>query len=307
VRGFTRSCARLRKRYKPTLKVDLGLWAKNGASTLPMVLERIEEVIPAEFVGQKILVDDGSQDSTVDVAECFGWDVYPNPHGGVSSGANEVLRHVRTPFFASFEQDLYLSRSWWSYVSQFMEQPNVAIASGMRFADVPLALRKLQLYVAKKYRGEQYLSSWLRSRQMASFTLGKTLDNTFYRTDFMRMIGGFPDLGCNAGVDSVLAYLVRKHGYMWKVAYDVQSIHLRLSFSNELRHQYWYATQLPRIWSQIEKQCGEKPPITRSAIFSRLLLSPLTAMFVVLKTHEIMIFVAYPLIRLFYVWGLLNA
>ncbi len=49
-------------------KVDLVMWAKNGASCLPEVLSRIDRVIPHENMCHKILVDDHSTDRTVEIA-----------------------------------------------------------------------------------------------------------------------------------------------------------------------------------------------------------------------------------------------
>ena len=90
-------------------KVDLVMWTKNGAATLPDVLKRIDEAIPNENVCSKILVDDHSTDRTAEIAQGFNWVVYQNPGGGVANGANEALRHVSRDFFVSIEQDLILS------------------------------------------------------------------------------------------------------------------------------------------------------------------------------------------------------
>ena len=81
---------------------------------------------------------------------------------------------------------------------------------------------------------------------MAAFMLGKTLDNTIYRTAAMRDIGGFPKLTSSSGVDTTLAYFLSQHGYRWHVDYDVQSVHLRKNLRQELDHQYWYASNLTR-------------------------------------------------------------
>lgn len=286
------------------MKVDLVMWTKNGEKTLPIVLDRINHAIPEENVGKRIIVDDASCDNTRQMAKNFGWQIIANEGTGISDGANTALKHVKAEYFISFEQDLLLSKDWWQEVPTLLDN-HVAIASGMRFASLPKGVSDLQKYVARKYRGEKYLSPWLRSRKMAAFTLGKTLDNTIYKTDILQSIGGFPKLEINAGVDTILAYELFKAGYDWAVNYDVQSIHLRRGLRDELNHQYWYGTQLVEIWRRIS-EVGGKPPINRLSVISRLLISPATGLFVALKTRRPEICYIHPLVRLHYAMGLIK-
>lgn len=280
------------------------MWTKNGSETLPLVLKRISEVIPSKFVNKRVIVDDHSSDNTREIAQTFGWTVVFNEGNGISDGANTALAHVETEYFCSFEQDLLLSSDWWSKIPSMLGS-KVVVASGMRFASQPEYLAKLQKYVARKYRGEKYLSSWLKAREMASFTLGKTLDNTIYKTSVLRELGGFPRLKTNAGVDTVLAYKMKQAGYTWAVDYTTQSLHLRTSLWDELNHQYFYGTQLVEIWAEVE-QLGFKAPMNKFSVLSRLLYAPLTGIFVALKMKEPRLLVVHPLIRLYYAKGLLH-
>jgi glycosyltransferase involved in cell wall biosynthesis len=288
-------------------KVDLVMWTKNGAKTLPLVLKRISEVIPSKFVNKRVIADDRSSDNTREIAQAFGWKVVFNEGSGISDGANTALKHVTSEWFISFEQDLLLAREWWEKIPPLLENPRIAAASGMRFADKPQGVKKLQQYVAKKYRGESSLSSWLKSRQMAAFTLGKTLDNTVYKTKVVKALGGFPKMPVNAGVDTILAYKFEQSGYHWIVDYTVQSMHLRKGLKQELRHQYWYGTQLYAIWNRIEAETNKPPPVTRFGIMYRFFTSPFTGLFVALKTKEPTITYIHPLIRFYYMKGLLEA
>ena len=287
------------------MTVDLVMWTKNGAGTLPKVLQRIGEVVPATCVGQRLIVDDSSVDGTMDIAKRFGWNVVANEGKGVSDGANTALKNVESNLFCSFEQDLLLSQDWWTQIPKQITDSKVAVACGMRFADRPRGLVALQKYVARKYRGEP-LSSWLRTRELSAFTFGKTLDNTIYRADVLRGIGGFPKLSVNAGVDSVLAYRIAEAGYDWNVDYNVQSVHLRRGLSDELSHQYWYGTQLNMIWNEI-KTMGVPPPLSRLGVLQRFCLSPLTGLFIALKTGEPSTSIIHPLLRWAYLRGLLEA
>ncbi len=288
-------------------KVDLVMWTKNGSATLSAVLERISEVIPAAAVNKRVAVDDRSSDNTREIAESFGWTVVLNEGTGISDGANTAIKHVESEHFVSFEQDLLLARDWWLKIPPRLEASGVVAASGMRFADKPRGIRKLQQYVAKKYRGESTLASWLRSRQMASFTLGKTLDNTIYKTSAVRAIGGYPKMPVNAGVDTILAYKFNEVGCVWVVDYNVQSVHLRKGLRQELRHQYWYGTQLNEIWRRIETETNKAPPVTKFGILYRFFTSPFTGVFVAFKTREPTITYIHPLIRFYYMKGLLES
>jgi len=290
-----------------SIKVDLVMWTKNGSETLPLVLKRIDEVIPRGAVNKRVVVDDRSPDNTREIAQDFGWDVILNEGSGISDGANTALKHVTSEYFISFEQDLLLARGWWEKIPPLLENPQIAAASGMRFADNPRGVRKLQQYVAKKYRGESSLASWLRSRQMAAFTLGKTLDNTIYKTNIIKALGGFPKMPVNAGVDTILAYKLNQAGRHWVVDYNVQSIHMRKGLKQELRHQYWYATQLYAIWRRIETETSQRPPVTKFGIMYRFFTSPFTGLFVAVKTKEPTITYIHPLIRFYYMKGLLEA
>jgi glycosyltransferase involved in cell wall biosynthesis len=287
-------------------KVDLIMWTKNGAQTLPRVLKRINEVIPQEFVNKKIIVDDASNDSTPNIASSSGWSVIPNKGHGISDGANTGLEEVSSDFFVSFEQDLLLATDWWQQIPPLLENPTVAAASGMRFADKPLGVKKMQEYVARKYRGEENLASWLKSRDMSAFTLGKTLDNTIYKTKIIRALGGFPKLRINAGVDTTLAYKIDHYGYKWIVDYNMQSIHLRKGLRQELNHQYWYGTQLHEIWRKIGTETNKPPPVTKIGVIRRFYLSPFTGLFMAFQTKEPTILYIHPLIRFYYMKGLLQ-
>ena len=287
-------------------KVDLVMWTKNGAKTLPAVLKRINEVIPEEFINKRIIVDDASNDGTPHIASSFGWLVIPNKGHGISDGANTALEQVTSDFFVSFEQDLLLALDWWRKIPPLLGDSHVAAASGMRFADKPLGIKKMQQYVGKKYRGEANLASWLKSRDMSAFTLGKTLDNTIYKTKIIRELGGFPKLRVNAGVETTLAYKIDAAGYKWVVDYNVQSVHLRKGLKQELNHQYWYGTQLNEIWRKIGAETNKPPPITKGGVIRRFIMSPFTGLFMAFQTREATVVYIHPLIRFYYMKGLLE-
>ncbi|MGB9713958.1 MAG: glycosyltransferase family 2 protein [Candidatus Bathyarchaeales archaeon] len=274
-------------------KVDLVMWTRNGAETLPIVLRRINSAIPSEFVNNKIIVDDKSTDDTRKIAKSFGWNVILNEGAGISDGANTALKYVTPDFFISFEQDLLLAPNWWQRVPRLLNNPRVAVASGIRLPDQPLVLRRIQQYTYEKYRVMESKGEFI------PYT--RTIDNTIYKTKIIRQIGGFPKLSGSAGVDQILAQRVHSTGFKWEVDYEVMSIHLRKGLQNEIAHNYWYGTCLDELEHVLFK---------RNANIRRLLLrfvfSPLRGLHIALTTREPRSIYIHPLIRLAVIRGIVD-
>jgi glycosyltransferase involved in cell wall biosynthesis len=258
------------------MKCDIVMWARNGGRTLPKVLSQIDRVIPSEVRHRKILVDDHSIDNTVKIARDFNWEVYENPEGGISSGANEALRHVDCEHFISVEQDVILAEDWWDKVPPLLNEDKVAVASGIRLPNIP-SLKKLHEYVMERYRKEQ---------QKYAF-LGRTIDNTIYKTKYIRMLGGFPQLRISGGVDTLLVKNVLDKNLDWRVNFEVVSIHLRYSIMEELKHYYWYGTCAPEL--------GGSKAMARILLMS--CYSPFRGIEVALKKRAPEIIFIYPAMR----------
>ncbi|MGD0645559.1 MAG: glycosyltransferase family A protein [Candidatus Bathyarchaeia archaeon] len=274
-------------------KVDLVMWTKNGAETLPYVLRQIDCVIPKKAVTRKIIIDDASADNTKLIASKFGWSVYLNHGKGISDGANTAFGYVESERFISFEQDVLLSPRWWPNVPRLLNEQDTAIASGSRFPSQPLALRNMLEYNLENYPKNLEDSD--------AFHFSKTLDNTIYRTKIIEKIGGFPKISLDACVDNVLAKRVYDAGFKWKVDYSVKSLHIRKGLRDELRHFYWYGAQSPILEPYITgKQANAK------GFLKRLLLSPKYGIDLALKLNSPQLIYIYPLIRLALYRGLVS-
>jgi glycosyltransferase involved in cell wall biosynthesis len=268
-------------------KVDLVMWTKNGAATLPDVLRRIDEIIPHESVCHKILVDDHSIDSSVEIAQEFNWTVYPNPAGGVASGANEALRHVDSDFFVSVEQDVLLSGKWWDKIPKHMENPLVGCAQGTRILTHPI-LRLLDEW--------QFETS---GRRPPTFSI----DNNIFRTKVVRSIGGFPNV-CPICTDiATMKKMTLETPYRWIIDDHVVSLHVRDDLKASLEHTYkmgYLCARTPYcIWN-------ENPKLT--VVLRILLTSPIRALQIAIRRKCPNMVWAYPLLRLYQlnvhlIWG----
>lgn len=267
--------------------IDIVMWAKNGELTLPMVLKRINQVIPQKTVNNKILVDDNSTDRTAQIATIEGWEVIPNQGTGIGDGANTALQYVTTTYFASFEQDLLLNPCWWNLISADLARAksrrlNVGAISGVRLPDKPKGLRKLQEYILEKQRQK---SSDERTRVFWF----KTLDNTLYKTSVIRQLGGFPKKPKSVGVDNVLAARLHDSGYVWLVDHRIVSTHLREGIRHELKHDYWYGKNFPLLY-----QIMKWERLTLRSQLPRILFSPCRSLEVGIKKKAPEIIYIYP-------------
>lgn len=279
-----------------TNKVDLVMWIRNGANTLPFVLRHIQCVIPKDAINRKIIIDDDSFDDSKLIARRFGWSVYPNDGKGISDAANTALKYVESERFVSLEQDILLSPKWWSNVPIMLNEEDTPIASGIRFPNQPIALRNLLEHNLEKYPRIIEDSD--------AFHYGKTLDNTIYLTEIIKKMGGFPKFKrkeLHACVDTVLAKRVFDAGFKWKVDYNVKSLHIRKGLRDELRHFYWYGSLHPTL----EPYAKGKHASARGFLKS-LLFSPKNGVTLALRLDSPQLIYIYPLIQLALYKGLVS-
>jgi glycosyltransferase involved in cell wall biosynthesis len=270
-----------------TLKVDLVMWTYNGANTLPIVLSRINQVIPKEVVNQKLIVDDGSKDNTAAIAEKYGWAVTRNEGKGISEGANTALRNVQTEYFCSFEQDLYLAEDWWKKISDLiLGKKGVAAACGIRLLPKNNFCYSIEAYDLSR-RDIDFQGGY-----------GKTLDNTIWNTAALRAVGGYPKARY-AGIDTIILRLLEAEGFRWLVDYDVKSLHMHMGrIRGELKHYYFYGLSLPQIHSRLRKvQIFQNESLATQ--FVKLLKAPVSSVKMAMRMKDARLVACYPLARLF--------
>jgi GT2 family glycosyltransferase len=272
----------------PITKVDLVMWAKNGAALLPSVLKRIDEVIPDNVVDKKIFVDDNSQDRTVLIAKNYGWQVLQNKKGGVGAGASLAFSNVTNDYFISFEQDVLLARDWWNKIPKHLEREDVAAAQGWRISNHPV-IGKIDEYSMERFR-----------KSLCS------IDNTIYRTKNIKELGGFPERLKYTGVDAYIHQVILNAGFKWVTDNSIISIHLRKGgLREQVKRYYLYGmdmTLLARENLFIEKNITSG--LRRSA--SIALFSPVRGLEIAVKKNCPQAAYFYPLIRFAHLAGCLK-
>ena len=265
-------------------KVDMVMWAKNGASMLPLVLKRAEEVLPSEAIKNKIFVDDHSADGSREIAKEFGWTVYPNEKGGIGGGANTALKHVECKHFISLEQDLVLAKDWFEKVPRHLEKPNIVASQGAKLSDHPI-LRKIDEF----------------SFAESNFTL-RSIDNTIYKTKIVKsVVGNIPESLRYGAVDSYMRLRIEKSGFKWVVDPTVISIHLRKGgLREQIRRHYFYGLYAPRNKGEFMDETETK------RAFKIALLSPLRGLEIAIKKQCPQATYYYPLMRFSFLRGALR-
>ena len=258
--------------------IDLCMWTRNGARTLPVVLDRINKVVPENLVNQRLVVDDGSTDDTISIAASLGWRVVPNNGHGICDGANTALSYVETDLFCSFEQDVLVSPLWFNRISRLMSK-GAAAACGLRFLPENSFCYNIDSYMLSHNSGDY----------------GKTLDNTFWDSEVLRSIGGFPKV-TNAFTETILHNELRHLGYRWLVDYGVRSLHLHGGLRDELRHYRFYGANLV----ELNRRLG-----WRNDVWGKVVRSPVAALHMAFSTGDPRLVLSYPLCRLAMLWGYL--
>jgi len=276
------------------MQVDLVMWTLNGEKTLALVLSRINKTIPKNNVNQKLIIDDGSKDSTVSIAKKYGWIVIRNEGKGISDAANTALKHVETKYFCSFEQDVYLASDWWNKVSTLiLDKESVGSACGLRFLP-----RNSFCYSVEPYQ---------LTRKSIDFHggFGKTLDNTIWKTEALRLVGGFPKVNF-AGIDTFVFHSLESKGYKWLVDYTVKSLHLHYGgLLKEAKRYYFYGSSLPQIYNQLKSRHLFEDENLRTLLL-RFIKSPISSFKMALKMHDSRLLISYPIIRFYWLLGYIH-
>lgn len=116
--------------------------------------------------------------------------------------------------------------------------------------------------------------------------LAYSLDNTLYRTEIIRSLGGFPQV-CLTCTDGLLKRRVEAAGYFWAIDTTLQSRHLK----NGIR-DYW------KHWMKMQKlcSCSNKCYAPRNNVYLArcFLTSPVRAVDLALESGLLRMLFVYP-------------
>ncbi len=270
------------------MRIDIAMWAKNGALFLPKTLKQIDRVFPSEHLGKKIFIDDHSTDETASIAKDFCWNVYENEKGGIGNGANQALSKVETTLFASFEQDVFLNWKWFDRIAPMLDAPSVAVAQGWR-----LSTNHTQRAL------EEFGIEWFGKIPLYS------IDNNIYKTEAVRAVGGFPT-HVNYCIDGVLRAHLQRAGWKWITDLSLLSQHIKpFNLIDYAKNYSIMGKDIPIMLAEGLLMEDEIKKLKLHNQIKKIMYSPVIGAGLAIRKNDPYLFFYYPLIRLFQLKGFL--
>jgi hypothetical protein len=190
-----------------------------------------------------------------------------NKGKGVNDNTKTAIDLVSTPYFCSFEHDVILSRQWWEKIVKQLDDPNVAVAQGIRIS------------TNRVFRVIDDYSSNRSDKEFGS------LDNNVAKTELIRKFG-YNEVGT--------PLTLKAEGLKWVIDRSIVSDHIRDDLWENIRHDYKMQAMLPTTMQE------------RLRSLRLLITSPLRGVSIAFKKKSPVIIFFYPVDRFVILLGALK-
>jgi glycosyltransferase involved in cell wall biosynthesis len=165
-----------------------------------------------------VVVDDGSEDRTVEILRTLDWPEIRLIAGGgrgAAAALNTGIRAAQYPFICQVDQDVVLHDGWLVRLLRALDDPGVAAAQGCYVADRAsrLAARVMGFDLEQRYQA-------LGEGRTTHVCTG----NSVYRASALHRVGLF-DEGLGYGYDNDMSYRLQQAGYRLVFCRDARSTH----------------------------------------------------------------------------------
>lgn len=240
-------------------EVSVVVPAYNGERT---ILKTISSIVKQRYRPlQVIVVDDGSQDSTVSLVKDFvsknGFSsefdlVHHQMNLGLSKSLNDGIRTTRGEYVLILHQDCeFVNDNWIEKALTLMKDEKVAVVTGYygvsdakddSFVKRTFGVLRKQFHSRPKYSYEE-----------TNFSEGKC---DLYRKELLIKIGGFPTNYRIAGEDLIVSYRLRSLGYSIVKCYDLPVIQrfggAAESFGGNLGKEFLFGKVMGGVFSEFK-------------------------------------------------------
>jgi glycosyltransferase involved in cell wall biosynthesis len=227
-RWARRRLCELRSSWPP---ISVVVCAHNEAERIEACLESLER---CDYPSLEVIVcDDGSSDSTLEIARRSPFQVLALPHGGLSTARNAGLSAARGEIVAYLDADAQCHPDWPYYLALAFEQPGVVAVGGPNLP-VPGAGFAERVVSACPGGPMHVLLTDDRAEHVPGCNLA-------VRRDAMLAAGGFDEVFTAAGDDVDACWKLLDRGGEVAFAPAAQVMHhRRATFRGYLRQQYTY-------------------------------------------------------------------
>jgi GT2 family glycosyltransferase len=225
-------------------RVSVVVCTHNGAATLRRCLDAATQLDYPDY--EVIVVDDGSTDSTAEVAHSFGVRVVSTPNQGLSAARNHGLERATGEIVAYLDDDAWPDRDWLTYLAKaFRTTEHVALGG----PNIPPPPRNLaERAVAAAPGGPVHV---LLTDEIAEHAPGC---NMAFRREELLELGGFDPQFRAAGDDVDVCWRIQEAGLtIGFVPAAMVWHHRRNSIRGYLRQQRGYGKAealLERKWPE---------------------------------------------------------
>ncbi|MDD5115954.1 MAG: glycosyltransferase family 2 protein [Candidatus Omnitrophica bacterium] len=178
-----------------------------------------------------LVVDDGSSDTTADIAEEYPVRIIRHARNlGLAAARNSAIKNTDADLIASLDSDCLPDKDWFSYLFKRMEMPNIAGAGGkMTEADTS--------GLFDKWRSVHMGQHWGNSKRLnPPFLFGS---NTLFRRKLLLSAGSYNEKYRSNYEDVDISIRLRKKGF--GLFYEPRAVvkHLKKDDMFSLLNNFW--------------------------------------------------------------------
>jgi GT2 family glycosyltransferase len=211
------------------MRITVYIPCYNAAAWIERVLEGVlaQTLRPDEI----IVVDDGSHDSTVELAARFAVTlIRQDRNRGLAAARNTAMRAARNELVAALDSDVVPGPEWLERLAPHFENSRVALGGGKLVEAMQRRLAdRWRAFHLRQHRGDAPIEN-------PPFVYGA---NTMARRSAVLAVGGYDERLRTNGEDSNMSYRLRERG--WTTFYEPAAVcrHLREDTVSSALTTFW--------------------------------------------------------------------
>jgi len=224
---------------------------KDGERTLDRCLQAVLHQQDLDLLYEVIVVDDGSSDDTVRIAQQYDVRVYSQPNGGPAAARNTGATFAQGDLLVFTDVDCQPTPGWLSALLAALENPEIIAAKGV--------YRTRQQAPVARFVQQEYAHKYRRLNKQRYIDFIDTYSAIYRRNVFVQN-GGFDTTFTGATAeDADLSFRLARKGY--KMAFAPQAVvyhqhdeNLKEYFQRKFGYGYWRAYIYDRM---PDKACAD--------------------------------------------------